>query len=162
MNPDQLTTPHRHNGIDNYRIDPVDLLGFPILETIPDYPEIEGTQVFVTVGGQTYIYAMINKVWTRMATASIFLSNTDTLNFGAILPNTSADLTMTLTGAVDTNTISLGVEDIVYSTGTNTGDLIFSAWVSAADTVTIRASNISAVNTATPAAGIFKVSTIQF
>lgn len=153
---------HKHNGIDNYRLEPKDLLGFPILATIPTYKEIEGTQVYVSVGGQTYLYAVINGVWTRIATASIFLKATATLNFGNISPNSSADLTMTLTGAVNNDIIALGVDDIVISTGTNCTNISFFAWVSAVDTVTIRCTNHDLSNTANPASGTFKVTTIQF
>lgn len=150
-----------HNGIDDYRIDPKDLLGFPIFSQIPKHQAENGTMVFVIIDTKKYIYAKLNRVWTRMATASVILSNLTALNFGAIAPNTSADLTMALVGALDTNGILLGVGNAVYA-GINMEAVTFSVWVSAPNVVTIRATNASAINTANPANGTFTVTTTQF
>ena len=152
---------HRHDGVDNYRINPKDLLGFPILSSVPTFKTDNGQQVYVNDGTYIYLYAMIDKVWTRISTASIWLSATATLNFPAINPNSSSDLTVTLTGAVNTNTVSLGVDNAVFG-GTNCGNISFFAWVSAANTVTVRCTNHDLVNTANPASGTFKVVINQF
>jgi len=103
---------HRHDGVDNYRINVKDLIGF--------------------------------------------ISKSSTLNFGPISPNSSSDLTITLKGAVNTNVISLGIDNAVFG-GTNCGNISFFAWVSATDTVTVRCTNHDLVNTANPASGTFKV-----
>ncbi len=102
----------------------------------------------LTIGGGTPITSVI--------------SNTATLDFGAVAPNTSADLTVTLTGAAIGDTISIGIADTVISSGTNCAAITFFAWVSATNTVKVRCSNVSAVNTANPASGTFRVTTIKF
>lgn len=153
---------HYHNGVDNFRLYPKDFHGFPILNSIPDYRTEDGTWTFSVVGNQVYIYAMINKVWERMATASTLIQNTGTLNFGAITPNSSADLTLALVGAVDTDIISLGVANAVIASGTNSTNISFFAWVSASGVVTVRCTNHDLVNTANPASGTFRVMTTQF
>jgi len=150
---------HYHNGIDQPRINPVDLIGFPVLVNIPNYKSEQGTQVYVS-NGSKYLYAFIDRVWTQMARASVTITNSATLNFGTIAPHSSADLTIALTGAVDGDTIQLGVSNAVFG-GTNCNNISFSAWVSATDTVTIRCLNNDAVNTANPAAGLFRITAIQ-
>jgi hypothetical protein len=151
---------HYHNGIDQPRINPVDLLGFPVQNTIPTYKSEQGTQVYVS-NGIKYLYAFIDRVWTQIARASVTISNSATLNFGAISPHSSADLTIALTGAVDGDTIQLGVSNTVISTGTNCNNISFFAWVSAVNVVTIRCVNNDSANTANPASGTFRVTAVQ-
>jgi hypothetical protein len=86
---------------------------------------------------------------------------TATLNFGDIAPNSSADLTMTATGAVDGDVVSVGRANVVYASGTNMDNITFDAWVSASNVVTVRCTNHSATNTANPASGTFKVSVVH-
>ncbi len=66
----------------------------------------------------------------------------------------SQDLTITVTGAAVGDECSLGVPN-----GSVTADTIFYAWISAANTVTVRASRIS--GTPNPASGTFKVTVVQ-
>jgi len=57
---------HRHDGIDNYQVDPKDLLGFPILTSVPTFKAVEGTIRFVFIAGSPdtyFMYVMINKGW---------------------------------------------------------------------------------------------------
>lgn len=85
-----------------------------------------------------------------------------TLNFGAIAPNSSADLTLTVTGAQDGDEVlGLGIAAAVISGGTNCGNISFSAWVSGADTVTVRCTNHDLALTADPASGTFKASVLR-
>lgn len=156
---------HTHNGIDSPRVNPMYLQGFPIfLSNPPTHKATEGTIIFVNKNSFVYLYVMINKVWNLLsiAPAKGFLSSTTTLNFGVIAPNTSADLTMTVIGASDGDSVLLGVQNIVISTGTNCVNISFFAWISATDTVTIRCTNHDLVNTANPASGTFRSSIIQF
>jgi len=67
------------------------------------------------------------------------LSNSASLNFGSIGAAAQADLTITVTGA------AVGDEVVMALPATPAAGLIFNAFVSAANTVTIRASNITAV-----------------
>jgi hypothetical protein len=66
------------------------------------------------------------------------LSGSASLNFGSIGAAAQADLTITITGA------AVGDEVIMALPAAPTAGLIFNAFVSAADTVTVRASNITA------------------
>lgn len=66
----------------------------------------------------------------------------------------SQDLTITVTGAVDGDQVSLGVPN-----GSITADTAFFAWVSGADTVTVRAYRLA--GTPNPASGTFKVTVFQ-
>lgn len=66
------------------------------------------------------------------------LTATAALNFGAIAAAASADLTITVPGAAVGDSVSMGLP------AAPAAGLTFNAFVSAADTVTIRASNITA------------------
>ena len=64
------------------------------------------------------------------------------------------DLTITVTGAVVGDLVALGVPN-----GSVTDDTLFWAWVSATDTVTVRATRIAGVPN--PASGTFTVVVFQ-
>jgi hypothetical protein len=68
------------------------------------------------------------------------LSMTFNAAFPALKPSTCSALTFTLTGASDGDTLALGVPNALMTGG---GTLTYSAWVSASDTITIRACNIN-------------------
>lgn len=96
---------------------------------------------------------------TRIVTASstgvlgsqAFLTASATLDFPSTGGGSSSDLTVTVTGAADGDVVSIGVPN-----GSVPGTSGYFAWVSAADTVTIRFANQSG-SSADPASGIFKV-----
>ena len=66
------------------------------------------------------------------------LSATASLNYGSISAASQADLTITVTGA------AVGDEVVMALPAAPAAGLVFNAFVSAANTVTIRASNITA------------------
>jgi len=74
-----------------------------------------------------------------------------TLDFGSTAAQNSTDLTITVTGAADGDIVSVGMPNA--STNANS---CFTAWVSAANTVTVRFNNYSG-GTIDPASGTFKV-----
>ena len=78
-----------------------------------------------------------------------------TLDFGSTSAQTSADLTITVTGAAVGDVVSIGVPN-----GSVNANSSFSGWVSAADTVTIRFNNYSS-GAIDPASGTFKVRVIK-
>lgn len=86
------------------------------------------------------------------------ISATASLNYGAVAANSCSDLTITLTGAADGNVVSLGVPTALASTA----GLQFSAFVSLADTVTVRACNVTTSASADPAAATVRVSITQY
>lgn len=85
------------------------------------------------------------------------LTNTGTLDFGSTVAGASTDLTLTVTGAADGDAVSIGVPN-----GSTLSNGIFTAWVSAANTVTLRFSNNSLAATLDPASGTFRASVIKY
>lgn len=81
---------------------------------------------------------------------------TATLDFPSTSAQSSADLTITLTGAALNDSIILGV-----SNGAVLANTSFSAWVSATDTVTVRLNNYSS-SSKDPSSGTFRVTLLQF
>jgi hypothetical protein len=79
------------------------------------------------------------------------LTGSATLNFPSTTTLLSADLTITVTGAADGDVVSLGVPNAAVNANTS-----YSAWVSAANTVTVRFNNYSS-GTVDPASALFKV-----
>ena len=77
-------------------------------------------------------------VGTSGATISKILSGSASLNFPSIAAAEQADLTITVTGA------AVGDEVALALPAAPAAGLVFNAFVSAANTVTIRASNITA------------------
>lgn len=88
-------------------------------------------------------------------TVATRLTNTAALDFGSIAAQSHVDLTVTATGAVAGDCVSLGVP-----TASVTAGVVYSAWVSAADTVTVRANNYTA-GALDPASGSFKVAILR-
>lgn len=85
------------------------------------------------------------------------LTATATLDFGSTLAGAVTDLTMTVTGAVDGDAVSIGVPNASYpATGT------FTAWISAANTVTIRYANNSLTLAQDPASGTYRASVVKY
>lgn len=83
------------------------------------------------------------------------LSATATLDFGSVAAQSSADLTISLTGAVVGDSVSIGLP---ASPAANT---TFAGWVSAADTVTVRFNNYSAAPV-DPPSGTYRVTVTRF
>lgn len=77
-----------------------------------------------------------------------------TLDFGPIAAAAQADLTITVTGAAVNDDVSLGLP------AAPAAGIVFNAFVSAANTVTIRATNITAA-TVDPASATYKVAVIK-
>lgn len=74
-----------------------------------------------------------------------------TLDFPSTNAQTSSDLTVTVTGAVLSDVVSLGVPNGAVNANSN-----FSAWVSDTDIVTVRFNNYSSASI-NPISGVFKV-----
>ena len=106
--------------------------------------EYDGTNYFVTSNATRYALART-------------LTTTSVLNFNDTSPSSSTDLTITLTGAANGDPVSLGVPNESVS-----GNSSFSAWVSAANTVTVRFSNNDLTSVIDPASGTFRVSIIKY
>lgn len=102
-----------------------------------------GTNEFLTAGGVNYTMAK-----TLTATAALDFPNT--------AAQSSSDLTIALTGAADGDVVSLGVPVAALNP-----DSCYTAFVSAANTVTVRFNNYSA-GAIDPASGTFRVSIIKY
>ena len=88
---------------------------------------------------------------TTRHTVNHGLTGSATLDFPSTTTLLSADLTITVTGSADGDVVSLGVPNAAVNANTS-----YSAWVSAANTVTVRFNNYSS-GTVNPASGTFKV-----
>lgn len=110
----------------------------------------------------TINYVANNLEFTEGAGPTVYilaktLTATATLDFGSTLAGTSTDLTVTVTGAADGQSVSLGVPN-----GSTLANGVFTAWVSASNTVTVRFSNNSLAATLDPASGTFRTSVIVY
>nr|MBP9741604.1 hypothetical protein [Chitinophagaceae bacterium] len=83
------------------------------------------------------------------------LQKTSTLDFGSIASLSTSTLTVTLTGAADGDLVYIGVPSAAYTAG-----LIFTARVSATDTVSIDCYNSTGSNI-DPASASFKISIVK-
>lgn len=105
--------------------------------------EFNGTNLFLTVSTVRYTVAK-----TLTATAALDFPNTLTL--------TSSDLTIALTGAASGDIVSLGVPAAAVNANS-----CYTAFVSAANVVTVRFNNYSAL-AIDPASGTFRVSITKY
>lgn len=87
-------------------------------------------------------------------TLTAVLGASAALDFGSIAAAAQADLTITVTGAAANNTVALGLPTAP------TAGLVFNAFVSAADTVTVRATNTTA-GAIDPASATYSVVVLQ-
>lgn len=90
------------------------------------------------------------------ATVNKIISASATLDFGKTPGQTSADLTITVKGAALGDVVSVGVPHASVAANSS-----FSAWVSAADTVTVRFNNYS-TRAIDPAKGSFRAQVTRF
>lgn len=106
--------------------------------------EFDGTNEFITAAAVRYTLAK-----TLTATAVLDFPNT--------VAGTSSDLTIIVTGAADGDVVALGVPiAALLANG------IFSAFVSAVNTVTVRFSNNDLALPLDPGSGTFRVSVIKY
>lgn len=89
---------------------------------------------------------------TSTGRLSTYLRASGALNFGSTAAGTSTDLTITLTGAILGDGVILGIPN-----GATLANGVFTAWVSAADTVKVRFTNTNLVTALDPVSGTFKV-----
>jgi hypothetical protein len=86
----------------------------------------------VVVGTSGLVVGSGNTAVLKVLTAAT------TLNFASIAANTSADLTITVTGATTNGVVILGTDGTTLETG-----ITLSGRVSSADTVSVRAANVT-------------------
>jgi hypothetical protein len=84
------------------------------------------------------------------------LSAAAELDFPSIASQSSANLTITVTGAGTNSVVAVSKAD-----GALTGHIVLEAWVSSADTVTVRALNATA-GAIDPATGSYRVTVFQY
>jgi hypothetical protein len=107
-----------------------------------------GTDLFLDNGALT--------ATTRQKVARV-LTATGILNFGSTPANSSSELTLTVTGAANQDVVALGVDN-----GAILPNSCYTAWVSAANTVTVRFNNYSTAGAQDPANGQrFKVTVFK-
>jgi len=101
------------------------------------------TQIMAIVGG--------TPTWSTLR-----LTNSATLNFPSTPGGDDADLTITVTGAADGDPVALGIPNAAVLP-----ESMYMAWVSAANTVTVRFINFS-LSAQDPPSAVFKVSVSKF
>ncbi|HTE12317.1 MAG TPA: hypothetical protein VK645_15140, partial [Chitinophagaceae bacterium] len=106
--------------------------------------EFDGTNYFATSGGVRYTLAK-----TLTATA--------TLNFPSTGAGASSALTVTVTGAADGDIVQLGVPN-----GSINSNCVYDAYVSSANTVTVKFNNNGGFFGVDPASGTFRVAIIKY
>lgn len=92
-------------------------------------------------------------IWVA-ETGKARLTATAALNFASINAAASADLTITVAGAAVNDSVALGLP------AAPTAGIVFNAFVSAANTVTVRATNITA-GAVDPASATYRVTVIK-
>lgn len=97
-------------------------------------------------GGLTIGGTAISKVLTATAT----------LDFADQAPSSQEDLTITVTGAAEGDPVIIGAPAAAHTT-----NVMFQAWVSSSDTVTVRFTHNDAVGNHNPDSGTFRVTIIQ-
>lgn len=88
------------------------------------------------------------------ATVTDILTGTASLDFD-LTTNVSQDLTITVTGAAVGDSVMLGIPNASI-----TADTVYTAWVSAADTITVRAARLA--GTPDPTSGTFRATVVKF
>lgn len=144
---------HDHNGGDGAQIAYSTLSGLPTLGT--------AAALNVPASGDAAVGEVVKGDDTRLTDArtptthSHWLTATATLDFGSVSAASSADLTITVTGAAVGDAVVLGVPN-----GSVTANTVFFGWVSATNTVTIRCTNNDAASAADPASGTFRATVL--
>lgn len=105
--------------------------------------EFDGVNYFATTGTTRYTLAKT-------------LTATGVLDFPSTAAQSDTDLTITVTGSVEGDVVMLGIPNGVTSAGAS-----YTAWVSAANTVTIRFS-VYGTTTRDPVSGTFRVSVLKY
>lgn len=84
------------------------------------------------------------------------LSGSATLDFGSTAPQSSTDLTITVTGAALGDVVAIGVPN-----GSVLSNSCYTAWVSSSGVVTVRFNNYDLSTTKDPASGTFSVKILR-
>lgn len=103
-----------------------------------------------------YLTARTSGLTARFTLAKTLI-NSATLDFPNTAAGTSSDLTISVNGAVTGDVVALGVPN-----SSITVNSCYTAWVSSANTVTVRYSNVELVTAHDPASGTFTVSVIKY
>lgn len=88
-------------------------------------------------------------------------SATALLSFTALAANTCEVLTVALIGAVDGDSVSLGIPNALADVDGATESTTFFGWVSSSGTVSVRRCNVTRTITADPAAALVRVSVVR-
>lgn len=136
------------------------ILGLGVDSGAGVYITKSGNNILLSPAATAAYVGTTNLVATNLTTSAMtigggaaitaYRSATATLNFASILASGSEDLTITVTGAAVGDTVTLGLPATVLA------GAVFNAWVSAADTVTVRCNNAGAI-AVDPASATYRV-----
>ena len=116
---------------------------------------VAGTLDLGNASDTTIARASAGVVTIEGNTVSTRLTGTATLDFGSVTAASFADLTITVTGAATGDAVALGTPTAAITAG-----IAYTAWVSATNTVTVRAHNYTAAPL-DPASGTFRATIIR-
>ena len=108
-----------------------------------------GLQLFSTTDSSNYLYRGTGGGWQKIANE---ITGSATLDFPITGHGTSSDLSFTVTGAEEGDVVSLGIPNIAM-----VANVSYTAWVSAANTVTIRLDHYASSGSVDPSSATFKV-----
>jgi hypothetical protein len=121
--------------------------------------DANGNTITTIPNGYSYIIQTDGSGWHLRSSSYIGAAPigavSTTINFPSTSANSSSDQTVTVTGAAIGDIVELGVDNAATLTNSS-----YTAWVSAANTVTIRFNNYS-TGTQDPASGTFKVKVVK-
>jgi len=137
----------------------VNITGNDVLLSASGNAQLAGGTSNILVAGtastlQSDSFTFVDIAGTLQSTIKNFLTGTATLNFPSTLATAVADLTITVTGASTTSTVFLGVPNAAI-----TATASYYAWVSAANTVTVRFSPKAVED---PASASFRVTVFNY
>lgn len=113
----------------------------------------------ITFDTTSSVRTLLFDVGTTHYTIARTLTGSATLDFTSTAALSTSDLTITVTGAADGDEVDLGVPNGSEPAGSNLYG--WRAWVSSANTVTVRLLNFNAVTAIDPASGTFRVTVIK-
>lgn len=133
-------------------------LGFPSSDGFRVNADLAGgTKVGINVGTPTSTLDVNGTLEIGNGTPIVqVLSGTATLDFPSTAPGSTSDLSLTIVGASFGDVVSLGVPG-----GSVTPSSVYTAWVSATNTVTVRFANMATASL-NPSSGTFRAMITKF
>ncbi|MFZ2544907.1 MAG: hypothetical protein WAW80_02945 [Candidatus Saccharimonadales bacterium] len=116
---------------------------------------VDGTIDLGNASDTTISRSSAGRIAVEGSIVAHMVTGSGTLDFGLVSAQSQVDLTVTVTGAATGDSVSLGIPTTAVTAG-----IAFTAWVSATNTVTVRAHNYTAA-ALDPGSGVFKATIVR-